>query len=139
MQGLTRLLGGLFLFAGICMAAAAGNAASRGEIERGFADWLRHELWPEARAAGVSADGFYRALANVRILWDLPDLVLPGAQEASRQPQHQAEFGAPGNYFSERNLQSLAATGRALAQRHGQLLARIERQFGVPGHVLLAI
>src|SRR5690606_15660943 len=88
---------------------------------------------------GVTAQVFNRSLSKVRILWDLPDLMLPGEAGQVPRQQHQAEFGAPGNYFSASQLQSLAATGRSLAARHGEVLARIERQYRVPGHILLAI
>src|SRR5690606_24863120 len=71
---------------------------------------------------------------------ELPDLVLPGqADEEVPRRQRQAEFGAPGNYFAERSLQSLAASGRQLAARHADVLARIESQYGIPSHILLAI
>jgi lytic murein transglycosylase len=125
-----------FLCCTIFTATAA--AANRAGIEQEFRAWLQKEVWPQARAAGVSGAGFRSALADVRILWDLPDLVLPGEEKVPRQ-QRQAEFGAPGGYFAEKTLQSLAATGRTLARRHADVLTAVERRFGVPGHVVLAI
>lgn len=115
------------------------SGASRGEAERLFANWLQAELWAEARSAGISPATFNLALSGVRINWDLPDLVMPGAEPKPPRQQRQAEFGSPGNYFSEKTLQAIATGGRVLAQRHGETLAAIERKFGVPGHVLLAI
>ena len=117
----------------------AAEAATRGEIERDFARWLRHELWPEAQAAGISAATFNRALSRVTIQWDLPDISVPGAGPDKPRAQRQAEFGAPGAYFAERGVSAVAEGGAARARQHAQTLAAIEQRFGVPGHILIAI
>ena len=71
--------------------------------------------------------------------WDLPDLVPPGFPKPTEQKQTQAEFSSPAPYFNEARLQKLAATGRSLASQYGPVLRRIEKTYGVPGPILLAI
>ncbi len=114
------------------------QAAGEARLERQFARWLEHEIWPQAQAAGVPRQVFDRALRGVRLNLKLPDLVLPGQKPVPAE-QQQAEFAAPGRYFNERSLRIHARRGRELLRRHGRLLARIERRFGVPGEIVLAI
>ena len=104
-----------------------------------FRRWQARELWPRARAQGISRRTFDACMGHARVKTDLPDLVLPG--QPARVPRHQgqAEFRAPGRYFRESALKSLSARGRALLVRHKALLARLERRHGVPGRILLAI
>ena len=45
----------------------------------------------------------------------------------------------PADYIKEANIARLAEEGKRLATQHQATLAAIERQFGVPGNVLLAI
>ena len=120
----------LLLFLGT---AAVGQ--SRAAREAAFQDWLATTVWPQAQSAGVSRGTFDRAFAGVTLNWDLPDLIPPAQQGA----QSQAEFGAPGRYFGAGPLRSAADIGRQEAQRHAGILARIEAETGVPGHILLAI
>ncbi|KQV44365.1 MULTISPECIES: lytic murein transglycosylase [unclassified Rhizobium] len=114
-------------------------AASKAETEAQFRQWLQQSLWPEAQKAGISAAAFKAAFADVKLNWDLPDLVPPGTKPPGEQKQSQAEFSSPGAYFSEKRLQDLAATGRSLAKTHAATLRRIEKAYGVPGSVVLAI
>src|SRR5690606_16241414 len=53
--------------------------------------------------------------------------------------QHQAEFGSPGNYFAEKTVGAVTAGGRSRADTHAGTLAAIERRFGVPAGIVLAI
>lgn len=115
------------------------GAQSRAEVEALFGQWLRNEAWPAASRAGVSPDTFNQAVSGVTLDWDLPDLVPPGSAPPTERRQSQAEFRSPAAYFSEGSLSSLAATGRTLAGRYAETLARIERQYGVPGRIVLAI
>ena len=71
--------------------------------------------------------------------WDLPDLAPPGFPKAKEQKQTQAEFSSPAPYFNEARLQKLAATGRSFASQYGPTLKRIEKIYGVPGPIVLAI
>jgi lytic murein transglycosylase len=126
----------------VLVGLVAGEAAAdtgRQQVEAKFAAW-REALWTEARAAGVSRPTFDGALHGVTLDWSLPDLEPPGAAaERQRKPVQQAEFGSPGRYFSEAGLSVLVRRGRAERdKRHGDLMA-IERRYGVPHQILLAI
>lgn len=115
----------------------SGAAATRYDAE--FNAWLKKEIWPEARKAGISQKTIETALTGLSINWKLPDLVIPGQKPPREQAQSQSEFSSPGAYFSEKRLQSLAATGRSLAAQHSATLNRIEANYGVPGEVVVAI
>ncbi|WEX77607.1 lytic murein transglycosylase [Sinorhizobium numidicum] len=114
-------------------------AASKADVESQFRRWLQSDLWPEAQKAGVSSASFKAAFANVKLNWDLPDLAPPGFPKPKERKQSQAEFSSPGSYFSEKRLQGLAATGRSLASAHAAILKRVEKAYGVPGPIVLAI
>ncbi|MEI2301114.1 lytic murein transglycosylase [Ensifer sp. MJa1] len=115
------------------------HAATKADVEAQFRAWLQNDLWPEAQKAGISAGSFKAAFADVKLNWDLPDLAPPGFPKPKEQKQSQAEFSSPGSYFSEKRLQGLAATGRSLAATHASTLKKIERTYGVPGSVIVAI
>lgn len=113
--------------------------ADKADIEAKFRVWLAADLWPDAKAAGISQATFKRAFTGVLLNWKLPDLVAPGTKPPKAVKQSQAEFSSPGAYFSEKRLVTLAASGRALASTHGDLIKKIEKKYGVPGSVILAI
>src|SRR5690606_25480454 len=110
----------------------AAFPASAAKIDDQFQSWLEKDLWPDAKAGGVSKKTFDAAFAGVTPNLKLPDLVLPGAKPETPKKQHQAEFGSPGNYFAEKIIGAVASGGRARASRNGKALAAIERQYGVP-------
>ncbi|HET7413062.1 MAG TPA: lytic murein transglycosylase [Pararhizobium sp.] len=129
----------LALGASAALLPRPATAASRSAVESQFRAWLKSDLWPEAHQRGISASTFNKAFAGISLDWSLPDLVPPGTKPPKRREQSQAEFRAPGAYFSERGLRRLAAEGRALDQRWSKTIARIEAKYGVPGRILLAI
>ena len=93
--------------------------------------------WPEAQALGVSRTTFDQATRGLEPDLSLPDLVIPG--RVQREPG-QAEFvQTPGQYLGERTFDRLTARGRQLAAQYQDTLARIDKEFGVPGNVVLAI
>ena len=114
-----------------------GAAAARYDAQ--FNAWLKQEIWPEARKAGISQNTIEASLSGLSINWKLPDLVIPGQKPPKEQAQSQAEFSSPGAYFSEQRLQGLAAPGRSLAATHAATLKRIEAKYGVPGNILIAV
>ncbi|SCB38631.1 lytic murein transglycosylase [Rhizobium hainanense] len=114
-------------------------AASKADVEAQFQTWIQKDLWPDARKAGISEKTFQAAFTGVTLNWDLPDLEPPGFPKPKQQAQTQAEFSSPAPYFNEARLQKLAATGRSLASQYGPVLQRIEKTYGVPGPILLAI
>ena len=69
----------------------------------------------------------------------LPDLVMPGEKAKTPKKQHQAEFGSPGKYFAEKTIGAVTSGGRARAGKHAKTLAAIEKRYGVPAGVVLAI
>lgn len=118
------------LFAGLVASSPALAA------DQQFERWL-DGVWPEAQAAGVSRTTFDAATRGLAPDLSLPDLHIPGRKE---QPAGQPEFVlTPSQYLKETTIARLAAHGRKLAADHRDTLARIEREFGVPGEILLAI
>ena len=114
-------------------------AANQAKVEKQFAAWIENDAWPAAEANGVSRKVFDRAFAGVKINWKLPDLTPPGEKPKSKRKQNQAEFASPGPYFDEKRLANLAASGRSYASTHARLLKQIEKKFGVPGEIVVAI
>ncbi len=123
----------------LLLTASPTLAASKAETEAQFRQWLQTDLWPEAQKSGIAADSFKAAFAGVKLNWDLPDLVMPGTKPTGDRKQSQAEFSSPGSYFSEKRLQGLAATGRTLAKTHAATLRRVEKAYGVPAGIVVAI
>lgn len=102
-----------------------------------FQQWLR-SLWPDAQRLGISRKVFDDATRGLAPDLTLPDLVIPGRPD--KPPPGQAEFvQTPADYLNEKSLTRLADHGRTLAAAHRETLARIEKEFGVPGPVVLAI
>jgi lytic murein transglycosylase len=132
-----RAVSVLATLAAALIAFAAPASAAR--IDDQFQAWLAKDLWPEAKAKGISKATFDAAFQGVSPNLKLPDLVLPGEKPKTPKKQHQAEFGSPGNYFSEKTLGAVTSGGRARAGANAKTLAAIEKRFGVPGGVVLAI
>ena len=123
-----RLVAALLI---VLVASAPATAA-----DPAFTRWLE-TLWPPAQRLGVSRAIFDAATRGLEPDLTLPDLVIPGRPD--RQPP-QAEFvQTPGEYLKEQAFDRLAAQGRTLAALHRATLAKIERRFGVPGPIVLAI
>ena len=125
----------LLLFA----APPEAHAQNRGRVEAQFRSWLERTVWPQARAKGVSRATFDAAFSGVRLNWDLPDLVPPGTRPKTPKRQRQAEFGAPGKYFSPGAVRGATSVGRQMAKRHARTLTRVEQATGVPGRIILGI
>ena len=101
-----------------------------------FAKFLQ-SLWPEAQGLGVSRAVFDAATRGLEPDLSLPDLALPGRTD---KPPSQPEFvQTPADYVRESSIARLAAQGRTLLEMHRATLDAIERQFGVPPSVILAI
>jgi lytic murein transglycosylase len=114
----------------LCVAPAA-------RAQSGFGQWLE-SLWPEAQAQGVSRRTFDAATRGLTPDLSLPDLAVPG--RAQSPPRGQAEFvQTPAEYVRESSIARLAEHGRKLLAQHNATLARIDRMFGVPPAIMLAI
>lgn len=128
----------LKVFAFLCLAIASLiSAPAAAGISDQFQAWLVKDLWPEAKAKGISQATFEAAFSGVRPNLDLPDLVMPGASASTPKKQRQAEFGSPGAYFA--HIGGVTSGGRARAARYEETLSAIEKRYGVPGGVVLAI
>ncbi len=123
------VLGIVLLSGALCVQPASADTA--------FTAFLQ-SLWPQAQALGVTRVTFDAATRGLEPDLTLPDLVLPGRPQ--KPPPGQAEFvETPADYLKEPVIERLAAQGRKLyAQYHGPL-DTIERQYGVPPAILLAI
>ncbi|MEZ5874121.1 MAG: lytic murein transglycosylase [Hyphomicrobiales bacterium] len=128
--------------------AAADSATEyKKAVEAQFAQWLQG-LWPEAEAAGVSRKVFDAQLKGLTLDWSLPQLVPPDPaspggpalpDSMKPKPRHQAEFDIPEKYFSKGALNSLAATGRTKYKQLAPTLSEIQKQYGVPASIVVAI
>lgn len=117
----------------------ASAPASAAKIDDQFRAWLQNDLWPQAKAKGISKKTFDAAFDGIKPNLKLPDLVKPGEKATTPQKQHQAEFGSPGAYFAEKTIGAVTAGGRAREATNARTLVAIEKRYGVPGEVLLAI
>jgi lytic murein transglycosylase len=101
-----------------------------------FQQWLQ-ALWPQAHELGVTRATFDAGIRGLEPNYALPDLALPGRPE--KQPQQPEFVQTPAQYLREPTFQRLAAQGKKFAEQYRDTLARIEKEFGVPGNVVLAI
>lgn len=120
----------------LSVSLAAGAAAAQ-SVETQFRNWLASDLWPEAQRRGISANTFNAAFADVSPNLKLPDLVLPGESKPRSDKQHQAEFRAPSAYF--KHIGGVVSGGRARAGKLNGVLSAIEKRYGVPRGVVLAV
>ncbi|MCB1416622.1 MAG: lytic murein transglycosylase [Nitratireductor sp.] len=137
MRQVSHVLAGVLatLLATLPVALAQDDAA----INRQFRQWLQNDLWPEAHTKGISQKTFTAAFDGVTPNLKLPDLVMPGSGKKLDREQRQAEFRAPSAYFAENIIGAVASGGKRLLGQHGATLARVERQTGVPGRIVVAI
>ena len=123
-------LGGLFLWLAALLTPVHAADAN-------FTHFIA-SLWPEAQKAGVSRATFDAVTAGLEPDYKLPDLMLPG-RPATGAPS-QAEFvQVPADYIKENSIARLAAEGQRLMQKYGSTLNAIEKRFGVPAPIILAI
>ncbi|MFA6155201.1 lytic murein transglycosylase [Mesorhizobium sp.] len=113
--------------------------ASAAKIDDQFRGWLQNDLWPEAKTKGISKKTFDAAFDGIKPNLKLPDLVKPGEKATTPKKQHQAEFGSPGAYFAEKTVRAVTSGGRAREAVNAKTLAAVEKRYGVPGEILLAI
>ena len=121
----------------ILACALAMTGAAHADLQGQYGRFLEDTMWPKARSAGVSRATFDRAMGTKRLNTDIPGLVRPG--QTTPQRIRQAEFSAPARYFNENNLGAIVSQGRRLASQHASTLAALERRYGVPGRIILAI
>jgi len=137
MRFFLRLALVLWAFA-VAMPALPGHALSRATAERDFRQFIAR-LWPQAHARGVSRAVFDAAFKHTTLDWSLPDLDPKFTGKPVEAGQRQAEFSSPADYFNEASIAALTARGKAEMQRWARVLKRIEKRFGVPPGILLAM
>lgn len=114
--GLAVLAGGLVAVAGPVLAQSSFS---------GFVEGFR----ARARARGVSDQAYDRAMGG-----------LTADDEVLQLQRRQAEFmEAPWQYLSRRVSDWRITTGRARAQEHSALLARIEADYGVDRFAIMSV
>ncbi|MGJ5075156.1 lytic murein transglycosylase [Bradyrhizobium oligotrophicum] len=132
-----QLLFGLrkLVLVGVALCIVGDGQASAADAD--FTQFVA-SLWPEAKEQGVSRATFDAETRGLEPDYKLPDLLLPG-RPATGAPA-QAEFvQVPADYIKEASIARLAAHGQTLIQQYRPALAEIERRFGVPGPIVLAI
>lgn len=113
------------------LSSECANAA-----DAAFQSFLQ-SLWPDAEKTGISRPVFDAATRGLEPDFSLPDLNVPG--RADRLPA-QAEFvQTPADYVRESTIARLGTQGKKLYDKHRATLDAIERRFGVPGSIILAI
>ncbi|WP_416065091.1 lytic murein transglycosylase [Rhizobium sp. ZK1] len=123
----------------LALSTSVSAAPSKADVEVQFEKWIQTDLWPDAKKNGISEKTFRAAFAGVELNWTLTDLAPPGFPPPKEQKQTQAEFSSPAPYFNEDRLKRLAMTGRGFASQYASTLRRIEKTYGVPGSIVLAI
>jgi lytic murein transglycosylase len=111
-------------------------SAPAGAADGAFRKFLQ-STWGEAQQLGVSRSTFDAATRGLEPDLSLPDLAIPGRTEAA--PQQPEFVQTPSQYLREPAFDRLAAQGKKLSSQYRDTLARIEKEFGVPGNVVLAI
>src|SRR6202021_767812 len=119
------------------VAILGGPSAARAAADAAFTQFVA-SLWPEAQAAGVSRATFDAETRGLEPDYKLPDLILPG-RPATGAPS-QAEFvQVPADYLKEASIARLATEGGRLMAKYRSSLDAIEKKFGVPAPIVLAI
>ena len=94
-------------------------------------------MWPDAQKLGISRATFDNAARGLEPDLSLPDLSIPGRVQP---PPGQPEFvQTPADYLKKSSFTRLTERGRKLREQYRDVFARIEKEFGVPGPVVLAI
>jgi lytic murein transglycosylase len=129
------VLGHILVSVLLLLALAFQNSARAADA--GFTQFIA-SLWPDAQAAGVSRATFDTQTKGLEADYKLPDLILPG-RPATGAPS-QAEFvQVPADYVKEASIGRLAEEGQRLMAKYRSSLDGIEKRFGVPATVVLAI
>ncbi len=129
----------LSIFFTLILSITASAEVNKAAIERQFANWLSKDFYAEALKNGISADVYKQTLLNIKPNLQLPDLVIPGENPKTPKRQHQAEFGSPANYFSEKSMATLVANGKTQFKAQSKTLKSIEKQYGVPQGIAVAV
>ncbi len=117
------------LFAALALSFVSATSASAAQCGGDFGAFIA-AMSREAAASGISRGVIESALSGVR-----PD---PAVLAFDRR-QHGTFQMSFERYASTRVTAGRVQRGRQMLQRHAALLSRIQREFGVPAQVLVAI
>ena len=112
-------------------------SAVSARADAAFDRWLQSR-WPQAEELGVSRVTFDVATHGLEPDLSLPDLVIPGRPK-SRRRVRPSSCRRRRSTCARSTSTGLAARGRELFAQYRDTLAGIEKEFGVPGNVVLAI
>lgn len=127
MRRLSRVSVAAGVLLSLCVAGSAYAAPTCGSDPGGFPDWLA-AYKQQAAAQGISERVIDEALDG--ITYDRNTIQHDRGQRVFHQSFEQ---------FSGRMVPPRVARGRAMLQRYGSILSRVEQQYGVPGPVIVAI
>jgi lytic murein transglycosylase len=119
------------LFAIMLLVVQSAHAA-----DAQFTQFLQSQ-WLAAQELGITRATFDKATRGLEPDLSLPDLAIPRRTETA--PQQPEFVQTPAQYLREPTFDRLAAQGKKLAVQYRDTLVRIEKEFGVPGNVVLAI
>lgn len=128
MAGKARRTAFAAAFAIFALSAGTAHAASCGNDAGGFAAW-KDDFAAEAKAAGVKNKGL-SALAGAKYAT---------ATIKADRAVHKAFSGSVDAFMKRRGGAAIISKGRTLKKTNAALFADIERKYGVPPGVLLAI
>ena len=116
------------IFAMLLLTTLNAPAQSPDPEARSFRGYIK-SLWPLAEKKGVTRSTFERALTNI-----------PYDTEVSGLSRKQPEYGRPvGDYINSLVAPSRIKGGQSRMAENAKLLDAIEKKYGVPGEVLVAI
>ena len=124
-----RILRQLILIGGLTVASVAtAHAASCGNSGAGFDRWLQ-SFKKQASSAGISKRTISRSLNGVK--YDRRVIRLDRNQKSFRLSFKQ--------FYARRVNNAMIRRGRSLMKRHARLFRNIEKRYGVPAPVIVAI
>ena len=107
---------------------ALGHTARAQASRAPFQQWVA-TFRPRALARGISVETYDRVMGSIK-----PDTSVYALQQA--QPEFQE---LAWQYINRRVSDWRIRAGKEVAREHGALLARVEREYGVDRHLLLAL
>ena len=125
---LCRRIGTIAMIAAVMAVGSSAHAASCGSGGGGFSSWLE-QFKRQAAAQGISARTISSALGGVT--YDPKVIRLDRSQRSFKLSFEQ--------FYARRVSSSLIGRGRRYMAQHRDLLDRMEKRFGVPAGVVIAI
>ncbi len=149
----------IFLLAAFCAAISASHRPAGAAPAGGFDAWLV-ELWPDARASGISRTTFDKVFTGMKPDCGLPGVYCSGSKSGSPKQKlsertglpatcnkvTQTEFLQPEKYFPPKYMHRLALRGRDILDRlekegpkTHEHVVEIEKTFRIPRTMLMGL